>query len=104
MKLSIELVDPTETLAVEVDGRDRRAFELLGAKALGLPAGLSLQTATQAYPENYLLWLGWHAATKRGERQDLGAWDTFTDRVAEVEPEEHAGAADDLGDPTRPAA
>jgi hypothetical protein len=104
MRVTVTLVDPDETFDVDNDARDRRAFERVGARALG-------QTGRQvdvmaSLPETYLTWVTWHAATRRGNRADLGSFDEFEQRVIQIQPHPEApdAEADGLGDPTRPAA
>ena len=106
MRLTATLVDPDEVLTIEIDARDRRAFERAGARAMGLSG--NLQAAIQTMPDTYLAWLAWHAAARRGDRDDLGSFDDFDARLADVasidvdEDGEEAGGGE-LGDPTKPA-
>jgi hypothetical protein len=101
MKAGITLCDPEESLAVEIDARDRRAWEVKGRKACGLPAG-PLRDVIREAPETYVAWIAWHAAAVRGGRKDLGDFAAFDARLAEVS-DFDAGEDELLGDPTGPA-
>lgn len=85
MKMLITLADPEEYISAEVDARDRRAFELQGAKALGFPPGKLLDMA-QTMPENYTYWVGWHAARRNGLKL---TWDEFSERAVDLTEEKN---------------
>jgi hypothetical protein len=99
-KATIHLADPEEQVVVEVDGRDRRAFEIKGRRDLGLPHG-DLQAQIKAAAESWMAWVCWHAATRTGE--PVGSWAEFDARLVAVEPDDDGGDSSDA-DPTRPAA
>lgn len=101
MKLTIILADPEASEAVEIDGRDRRAFERIGRKALGFPQAGSMKDAVAAAPESYMIWLAYHALAVRGQRKEFGDWNAFEARVVTAEAEDTE--EDILGDPTSPA-
>ena len=100
MKLTLHLADPEETLVVDMDARDRRAFERAGYKGIGMTS--NTQDGVKARPENWLSWVSWHAL----HRQNLTdqSYDEFEARLVETERDDDD--ADDgagLGDPTGPA-
>ena len=100
MKATVHLADPEEVLVLEMDARDRRAFELRGRKDLGLNPVGDLQSQIKAVSESWMAWCCWHAAVVRGGRSDLPAtyaeWDA---RLVAVVPEDTGDE-----DPTGPAA
>jgi len=96
-KATVHLADPEESLVVEVDGRDRRAFEVRGRRDLGLPMG-ELQEQIKAAAESWMAWVCWHAAKRDGLA--VGTWQEFDARLVGVEPDEDSLPPD----PTRPAA
>ena len=103
MRGVVTLADRPEPLRVEVDARDRLAFERIGRKQTGLPTSGPLQDAVATSPETYTVWLCWHAARRiHGEES---SFDGFAERVTGVELEVTAAEARaaGLGDPTRPA-
>jgi hypothetical protein len=104
MKIRLTLDGPEEVVAVDVDARDRRAFERAGATAVGLKRSGSdfLTDVRSQMPETYSIWLAWHALAKRGGRTDLGTFDEFDARVADMDTDD-AATPSDLGDPTQPA-
>jgi len=82
MKATIHLVEPETAYPVDIDARDRRAFERAGRVQLGKIALGSLKEVVASIPETYTLWLAWHALQRSGVALD---WETFEDRVVEVE-------------------
>ena len=99
-KATVYLADPEEQIAVEVDGRDRRAFEMTGRKDLGLPPFGDLQAQIKSMSESWMAWLCWHALAVRGGDSSYGTFEAFAGRLVAVDPDSNAEAADD---PTRPA-
>lgn len=96
--ISIVLADPDEEFTAGFDARDRRAFERDGRKALGLPAGTTLQDAVAGNPESYLVWIAWHALTRAG----LTTLTYLELEARAVKVRTEAGDAV-LPDPTKPA-
>lgn len=96
-KATIVLVDPEERHVVEIDSRDRRAFEVVGRRDLGKElAGMPLTEVLRAVPETYAAWLAWHALT-RTKTIDT-PWPEFSERFLEAQ-----GWADEPElDPTSP--
>ena len=83
MKVVLGLSDPEEQFTVEVDARDRRAFERAGANALGLKG--ALQDEIRRIPDSYIAWLSWHAARRTG-LIDVG-YDDFDKRLTDIDPD-----------------
>lgn len=81
MKITAHLVDPEESIIVEFDARDRRAFERAGYKALGLSGALA--EAIQRVPDSYMAWLLWHAL-RRQELIDV-SFDDFDARFVDYD-------------------
>ena len=99
MKIEITLVEPEEHLVADFDARDRRAFERVGCKDIGL-TGPALIDGNPRMPESQLAWIGWHAL-RRDNQIDM-PWLMFEARCAQataVTDDDDAG----LGDPTGPA-
>lgn len=103
MKLTVRLADPEAVEIVEVDGRDRRAFERFGRRALGLPATGTIREVILSAPELYSAWLGYNALVTRGKRTEFGKWEDFEARVLECTTEDIDEAEGIFGDPTTPA-
>lgn len=83
---------------IEIDARDRRAFERLARQDIPtLPTG-TLRDIAAAMPETYLAWLAWHAS-KRDGRTDV----TFAAFEAELLEVKGDGEAAELPDPTQQA-
>lgn len=99
MKATVHLADPEEQLVVEIDGRDRRAFEILGRRDLGLPQG-PLQDQIKANAESWMAWVSWHAA-RRADLATAEKWPAWNARLVAVEPDQDTL---DTLDPTPPAA
>ena len=97
MKATVHLTDPEEHLPVEVDARDRRAFERVAKRELGAAAQGHLKDVINNIPETYVCWMAWHALTVRTRASTL-SWQDFDNRVVEVEMLEDA----DEMDPTQP--
>lgn len=83
MKVTLTLLDPEESVIVEFDSRDRRAFERAGYKALGLSG--PLQDAIQRIPDSYVTWLAWHALKRQGMTTE--SFDVFDGRLVDMDPE-----------------
>jgi len=98
--VKVEIVLADRTLPVEIDARDRRAFEVIGRPALGLQRDVALDTIPKLAPESYVLWLAWHAAHREGLTTD--AFPEFEATVLEVE-NLTADQGADIPDPTRAA-
>jgi hypothetical protein len=96
-KATVHLADPEQQIVVEVDGRDRRAFEIKGRRDLGLPQA-DLQTQIKSAAESWMAWVCWHAAKRDGA--EVGSWAEFDARLVGVEPEEDDPVP---MDPTKPA-
>ena len=97
MKVEIVLTD--RTVPVEIDARDRRAFEVIGRPALGLNKDVALASIPSLAPESYVLWLSWHAAHREGLTDS-----TFPDFEAEcIEVLNLTDEGADIPDPTRAA-
>lgn len=96
MKLTVRLAEPEAEYTVDVDARDRRAFERDAGGQLKLPKGGSLRDVVNALPETYVAWLAWHALTVRGSTLSLG-WPQFDERLVEVV---NDGDGDAAPDPT----
>lgn len=95
MKATVILADPEERHEVEIDGRDRRAFERAIPK-LDLPVR-AVKDVAGACPETYVAFLAWHALTRGGLDLTFPAFET---RLVEV-----IGVSQDATeDPTMPAA
>lgn len=94
MKAEVILTD--RVIPVEIDARDRRAFEVVGRKQLGMPLSMSLAEAVKVMPESWVLWLAWHALRRNG--QITQEFDTFNDEVMDVKAVEVG--EDELPDPT----
>jgi hypothetical protein len=99
IKTTLYLADPEEQVVVEVDGRDRRAFEMKGRKDFGLPPFGDLQAQIKSMSESWMAWLCWHALVVRGGQSQFGDWEQFEARLVGVEPDEQATG----DDPTQPA-
>lgn len=91
MKATVRL--PTTEYVVDIDARDRRAFERQSDVALP-PTG-SLQELAQRMPETYLAWLAWHASKREGVAM---SWREFDEVLLEVSQDE---GGDDMPDPTQ---
>lgn len=100
----VKLADPDEEVRVEVDARDRLAFEKVGRKEAGLPQNGPLADAIAWAPETYGIWLCWHASARL--HGPNGSFTQFQGRVTGVtlEMSEQEARASGLGNPTSPAA
>ncbi len=104
MKLTVRLADPDGEEIVDIDGRDRRAFERYGRKATGLPLTGSLKDCIVSAPELYSAWLCYNALVVRGKRTEFGRWEEFEARVIECVTDEDIDELEGVfGDPTTPA-
>lgn len=102
VKATLHLADPEDQVVVEVDGRDRRAFELRGRRDFDLPPFGDLQAQIKSMSESWMGWLCWHALAVRGGQEQYGTWPEFNNRLVAVVPDEEAPQTGD--DPTGPAA
>lgn len=101
MKVLVLLSDPESRLPVEIDARDRRAFERDGTAALKLKG--QLKDIIHAAPETYVAWLAWHALTRTGALNI--PWTSFDKRLVAVENEDEQDDVEgELGDPTQSGA
>jgi hypothetical protein len=101
MKITLVLAEPEERHVVDFDARDRRAFERVGGRDIGL-SGPAIIGGEPRMPESQLAWIGWHAAHRQG-LFDL-TWPQFEARCAEASAElDAAEEPSGLGDPTGPA-
>ena len=96
MKATILLDGPEERIPVEIDARDRRAFERLARRDLGKVAEGALSDVIRAIPETYMAWCAWHAWTRDGARY---SWPDAEKRIARVVVEDEA---EETADPTQP--
>lgn len=97
MKATITLAD-TETMVVDIDARDRRAWEREARSYIdNLPQG-DLRTVAAAMPETYVAWLAWHACGREGLTRL--SWQTFEGQLLEVDSDEETGTGG-LPDPTQ---
>jgi hypothetical protein len=95
MKAEI-ILDDAAPLPVEIDARDRRAFEVLGRKQLGIAASLTMTELVKVNPETYVLWLAWNAL-RRQKLLDI-TYAELDSRTIEVR---QLDDAELLPDPTR---
>lgn len=96
-KATVVLCDPDERVAVQLDARDRRAFEM-ARTGLGLPRGPVKEIAAE-FPDTYVGYMAWHAM-KRARNGTTPDWATFSERLADIE---FIGKEDDDPDPTKAA-
>lgn len=97
MKFTVHLADPEEVFSVDVDARDRRAFEMQSRRVFGTAADGQLRTVATSMPENYSYWCAWHALCKRGTV--ALTWEQFDARAVHLESDD---SEDDDADPTQP--
>lgn len=81
----MRLAEPEESYPIEIDGRDRRAFEREARRELGPTINGPLQDVIRSMPETYLLWLAWHALKRGGTAIP---WADFEARTVLVESED----------------
>ena len=96
--MKVTVVLENEEHRVEVDARDRRAFERLARADIGpsFPKG-SLRDVVQTIPETYLAWLAYHATKRAGYLGEI-TWVEFERQLLEVQAETEEG---DGLDPTQ---
>lgn len=100
MKIEILLDGPEEQLVVDFDARDRRAFERVGGRDVGL-VGPALVDGNPRMPESQLAWIGWHACKRQGLL--TLTWAEFEARCAAATANLDDDPDNGLGDPTGPA-
>jgi hypothetical protein len=97
--MKLEIVTDTGPLVVETDARDRRAFEVIGRPAIGLPRDAAIGDVPRLAPESYILWIAWHAATREGYTTD--SFPEFESHCVEVK--DLGDEAAEIPDPTKRA-
>lgn len=101
MRLLIEFEGNPAPVGVDIDARDRRAFEKSGFRDIGVSQRAPIRDIAAAQPETYTTWLAWHAMVRSGATVERYA--DFEARVVALREEDADDAADLLGDPTAPA-
>lgn len=97
MKATVVLAD-TEPMVVDIDARDRRAWEREARNYIdALPQG-DLRAVAGAMPETYVAWLTWHACTREGLTRL--SWQAFESQLLEVDSDE-SDTGGGLPDPTQ---
>lgn len=97
VRATIEGINPLidDIVIVDIDARDRRAFEREGRKEFGIPTSANMQEAVQGIPESYVGWLVWHSLKRANNRKDIDSWKDFESRLIRTEPlEENAEVFD----------
>lgn len=77
------ILENKEPIVVNIDARDRRAFEIVGRKEFGIPSNANLQDAVKGIPESYIGWLSWHAISRTNGYKEN--WQTFESQLLRVE-------------------